>query len=379
MSGVAGGMRTATAVECGFDPVRWARVTELCQELVDGDRLPALAVCVVRGNRVIEPLAFGRTRLADPSSRVQPDDRFVVASLTKPVVAMAVLALVEQGRLALNDRVSEHVPDYRDAAKRPTTIRHLLTHTSGLPDSLPNNFALRQAHAPLSKFVEGACDIGLDFPPDRGVQYQSLGYALLGRIIERTSGKSCGQFLKETFFDPLGMDSTSLGPVAPKVDGTIIEIRVPGEMAGGDDWNWNSAYWRDLGAPWGGMVSTAGDLARFCGMMLGEGELDGVRVLSSRSVGIATGNNLVHFPSVPEADQRTRPWGYGWRLNWPAHAASFGDLLPAEVYGHWGATGTLFWIDPLHESAAVILSSQPMEKDRSLIVRISNAIAAALV
>ncbi|HVJ86553.1 MAG TPA: serine hydrolase, partial [Caulifigura sp.] len=128
-----------------------------------------------------------------------------------------------------------------------------------------------------------------------------------------------------------------------------------------------------------GMVSPAGDLARFCGMMLGEGELDGVRVLSSRSVGIATGNNLVHFPSVPEADQRTRPWGYGWRLNWPAHAASFGDLLPAEVYGHWGATGTLFWIDPLHESAAVILSSQPMEKDRSLIVRISNAIAAALV
>ncbi|OAI57871.1 hypothetical protein AYO47_07325 [Planctomyces sp. SCGC AG-212-M04] len=378
MSAADGGLKIASAEECGLDRVRWQRAIELCEELTSRDLLPALSVCVVRGDRCLEPLAFGRRRLSDPTTKVQPDDRFVIASLTKPVVAMGVLALVEQGRIGLNDRVSEYLPEYRDAPKRSTTIRHLLTHTSGLPDSLPNNFALRQAHAPLAEFVKGACEIGLDFPPGRGVQYQSLGYALLGEIINRVSGRPFGQFLKEAFFDPLGMESTTIGPVAPKVSKPIVEIRVPAEMSGGDDWNWNSPYWQELGAPWGGMISTARDLARFCEMILGEGRLNSVRVLSEASVRAATTNQLEYLRDVPEADRRTRPWGFGWRLNWPAHAACFADILPATAFGHWGATGTLFWMNRENQAAVVILSSQPVEKDRSPITKLSNAVAAAI-
>lgn len=367
-----------TADEAGFDPHRWQRVLELCGELVQSDVIPALSLCVVKGNRFVGPLAFGRRQLAFDSARLEPNDRLVVASLTKPVIAMGLMVLVEQGRLALNDRVSEHLPEYRDAAKRPTTIRHLLTHTSGLPDALPNNLPLRKSHAPLSEFVKGACEIGLDFPPGRGVQYQSLGYALLGDIIHRVAGVPFGEFLKHVFFDPLGMESTTLGPGSPRVDQPVAEIRVPPEMSDGDDWNWNSSYWQRLGAPWGGMISTARDLARFCAMMLGEGELDGTRVLSQASVRAATVNQLEAFHDLPEGDRRTRPWGFGWRLNWPAHAACFSDLLPATAYGHWGATGTLFWIDQNTRTSAVILSSQPMEKDRSPIARLSSAIAAAV-
>ena len=226
--------------------------------------------------------------------------------------------------------------------------------------------------------MKGACEIGLDFPPGRGVQYQSLGYALLGEIINRVSGKPFGQFLKEAYFDPLGMESTTLGPVAPKVSKPIVEIRVPAEMSGGDDWNWNSPYWQELGAPWGGMISTAGDLARFCVMILGEGRLNGVRVLSEASVRAATTSQLEYLHDVPEADRRTRPWGFGWRLNWPAHAACFADILPAMAFGHWGATGTLFWMNRENDTAVVILSSQPVEKDRSPITKLSNAIAAAI-
>jgi CubicO group peptidase (beta-lactamase class C family) len=378
MSSADGGLKIASAEECGVDRVRWRRAIELCEELTSRDLLPALSICVVRGDRCIRPLAFGRRRLADPETKVQPEDRFVIASLTKPVVAMGVLALVEQGRIGLNDRVSEYLPEYREASKRSTTIRHLLTHTSGLPDSLPNNVALRKAHAPLSEFVKGACEIALDFPPGRVVQYQSLGYALLGEIINRVSGRPFGQFLKETFFDPLGMDSTTLGPVAPKVARPVVEIRVPAEMSGGDDWNWNSSYWQELGAPWGGMISTAEDLARFCAMMLGEGRLGGVRVLSQPSVRAATANQLEYFRDISEVDRRTRPWGFGWRLNWPAHAACFGDLLPATAFGHWGATGTLFWMNRENQTAVVVLSSQPVEKDRSPMTKISNAISAAM-
>ncbi len=372
------GLRPAMPEECGVHPLRWSRVVELCEELTASDVLPAVAVAIVRGDRRLGPVAFGRRRLDDPVPTIGPDDRFVIASLTKPVVALGVLSLVEQGRIALNDRVSEHLPEYRDAPKRPTTIRHLLTHTSGLPDALPNNVPLRQRHAPLSDFVAGACDIALDFPPGRGVQYQSLGYALLGEIIQRVSGLSCGEFLQHQFFGPLGMTSTSLGGELATDGGPVVEIRVPREMSDGADWNWNSRYWQELGAPWGGMISTAGDLARFCAMMLGGGALGTSRVLSAASVAAATRNQLEAFHDVPESDRRTRPWGFGWRLNWLAHAACFSDLLPQEAYGHWGATGTLFWVNPATDAAAVILSSQPIEKDRSPLAKISNAIAAAL-
>ncbi len=113
-------------------------------------------------------------------------------------------------------------------------------------------------------------------------------------------------------------------------------------------------------------------------MMLGGGELEGVRVLSPAAVQAATTNQLTMFHDLPEADRRTRPWGFGWRMNWGAHPACFCDLLPAEAYGHWGATGTLFWINPQNSTAAVILSSQPTDRDRSPLIRVSNAIAASL-
>ncbi len=218
----AGGQGSA-----GIDFRRWERVLKLGEELTAADVLPALSLCVVHQGHLSLPVSFGRRHLADASSTVDPSDRFVVASLTKPIVAMGILSLVESGRLALNDRVVEIIPEFRDAAKRPTTVRHLLTHTSGLPDSLPNNFALRQAHAPLSEFVKGACEIGLDFPPGRGVQYQSLGYALLGEIIERLTSRSCGEFLRTLFFEPLRMNSTSLGLESAGEKRPIAEIRVP--------------------------------------------------------------------------------------------------------------------------------------------------------
>ena len=82
---------------------------------------------------------------------------------------------------------------------------------------------------------------------------------------------------------------------------------------------------------------------------------------------------------VPEADRRCRPWGFGWRMNWPAHGAWFGDLLPADAYGHWGATGTLLWIAPSLDAFAVILTTQPQDPDGRFVARLSNAIVASLL
>lgn len=371
----------------GLDPDRWRQVDALAAELCQTGRLPGVVLQIVRADGATLPICHGALRHspAREASTLTPEAIFLTASLSKPLVAMGVLRLVEQGRLALSTRVSEILPECEAAPKRPMTVRHLLTHTSGLPDMLPNNRPLRQSQAPLSAFVSGACAVTLDFPPGRGVQYQSLGYALLGEIVERIAGRSCGAFLADELFAPLGMVDTVLGAsgdwfqgTAPRVE-RIAEVRVPEDQAGGDEWNWNSRYWRTLGAPWGGVLSTSADLVRFLQLMLNRGSIDGQRLFAPATIEAATTNQLEALHDVPEADRRTRGWGLGWRLNWTAHSATFGDLLPSTTYGHWGATGTLWWVDPVRQVGLVLLSTQSLDRGASPLLQLSNAAAAVIV
>jgi len=264
------------------------------------------------------------------------------------------------------------------------TVRHLLTHTSGLPDMLSNNRRLREMNAPLELFLEGTLAVSLDFPPGRGVQYQSMGFVLLAEIVRRITGSPCREFLRTHVFEPLGMMETSLGApddwfagASPGVE-RIVEVAVEAGQEGQTGWNWNSRYWRQLGAPWGGLLTTPRDLAVFCRMMLSGGTSGDVRLFSPATIAAATRNQLDPLPDVPEAARRARPWGFGWRLNWPAHPAAYGDLVGPRTFGHWGATGTMFWMDPDRDAAAVILSTRPFEQSGNNLTRLSNSIAAAM-
>lgn len=349
------------------------RVVELGQQWCANDLLPGLAWGIVAPGKLSEVVCAGWQRTAGPP--VEPDTQFLVASLTKPIVAMGLLLLCERGLLSLNDRVVDWLPEFRDAAKRAVTLRHLLTHTSGLPDQLPDNHALRQAHAPLSAFVAGACAVPLEFVPGRAVRYQSMGYALLGEIMERVTGTALSEFLRESIFEPLGMRATLLGGAAA-AQAPVAEIRVPADQQEGPAWNWNSPYWRELGAPWGGLISTVEDLCRFCHCLLVEGAGPLGRVFSPATVQLAIGNRLEEFPELGAAERRTRAWGYGWRHNWLDHRSVFSDLLPPNAVGHWGAVGTLFWLDFASRRAAVLLSTLPVERQASPLTRLSNAILA---
>ncbi|MFO1091715.1 MAG: serine hydrolase domain-containing protein [Planctomycetaceae bacterium] len=366
-----------------LEPAAWRRVMQRAEQLCAHGDFPALALEVHRGGRRTGVRTFGRVQ--PESGAALPEDAiFLVASLTKPIVAMAALLLVERGQLSLMDRVVDYVPEFSGADRKSITVRNLLTHTSGLPDMLPNNRALRERQSPLSGFVTGTCGVTLDFPVGRGVQYQSMGFALLGQIISQLSGMTYGEFLQREFFEPLGMQDTALSPTvewlrAPVRASRLTTNRLPPDQVGQESWNWNSDYWRTLGAPWGGMLTTVHDLGRYCRMMLGEGTLSGVRVLSPATVRAATTNQLDCLHDVPEADRRTRPWGFGWRLNWPAHSTVFCDLLPPDAFGHWGATGTLFWMDRRSDTAAILLSTQPLDMGSSgELTRLSNMIAAGL-
>ncbi|ODA29392.1 serine hydrolase domain-containing protein [Planctopirus hydrillae] len=333
------------------------------------------------------PRHFGPEIQKLGAALLEGEPAYLVASITKPVVAMAILALVEAGEILLNDRVTRFLPEFANEQKHGIEIRHLLTHTSGLPDLPPNNVELRKAHATLDDFVTEACRASLSFAPGRGVQYQSLGYSVLGKIMEKITSLPQGEFIRKTIFEPLGMHDSALGAGTEKsferIERRQISVQVPPEQAGGDDWNWNSPWWRTLGAPWGGMVCTPTDIVSLLRACLTTIDIEhgqagpGHGFLSRQSLVRSMENQVQMLPELGEIERRTRGWGYGWRLNWRQHTSPLCELLPETTCGHWGATGTLCWMDPELGAYAVILTSQPADKSRRNICRLSNLLATA--
>ncbi|HEY0982370.1 MULTISPECIES: serine hydrolase domain-containing protein [unclassified Schlesneria] len=364
-------------------PQRWQSVADLADHWCKTNVLPCLSVAT--GTTSVISGRFHKGRFHEHTAPAfKADPIFLIASITKPVVATAALLLIERGQLTLADRVTDYIPEFGRNSKHGVELRHLLTHTSGLPDMLPDNQELRQAHASLQRFVERTCEEPLAFSPGRGVLYQSMGFAVLGEIIARVSGKSCAQFIQEELFQPIGMQDSALGAPDEWYEGQsanmlrVTPCVVPESQASGTEWNWNSRYWRQLGAPWGGMLTTAKDLSLFAQFLLRRGiTRSGERLLSPAAIDAATRNQLQSMRDVPDEERRCRPWGLGWRLNWPAHSANFGDLLGPRTFGHWGATGTVLWIDPDAEIFALILTTLPQEPSGKYLSRLSNTIAAA--
>jgi CubicO group peptidase (beta-lactamase class C family) len=293
--------------EIGIDPVRLRAVYDTLRQWTERDVLPAAGICIGRNGNALKPGMFGRQSFEADAPPLRPDALFLTASISKPVTVTALMMLVERGLLTLGDKVAEFVPEFGCNGKADVTIRHLMTHTSGLPDMLPNNEELRARHQSLSVFIEEVCRLPLLFPPGTRESYQSMGTAMLGEVLFRITGRTLPEFLEKEVFGPLGMKDTSMGSRS-ETRQRIAGIRVPPEQVG-KDWNWNSAYWHAFGAPWGGMISTPADFARFCLMTLGGGEFKGVRILSPATVAAMTCNQLAGMPLVPEDDRRARPWG----------------------------------------------------------------------
>lgn len=368
-----------------LDAARWQRGIDLAAQWVARGQVTALTCLTGTTAGTSEAFHLGSLDVAG-TQPLPTDPIYLIASITKPIVALGALLLVERGELTLGDRVADFIPEFGRSGKYGVEVRHLLTHTSGLPDMLPNNGNLRAAHAPLEGFLSDTCELPLSFPPGRGVQYQSMGFLVLGEIIARVAGCSCQKFLKDEIFTRLGMVDTELGAPddwfagAPTPLERLVEVRLTPEQAAAVDWNWNSRYWRQLGAPWGGLLTTAADLARLARCLLRLGRLENdTPLFSPATVLTATRNQLEAFREIPDVERRTRPWGLGWRLNWPAHSANFGDLLGPRTYGHWGATGTVLWLDPDRDLFTIILSSQPQEPTGHFLAKLSNVVAAAWV
>jgi CubicO group peptidase (beta-lactamase class C family) len=369
--------------EAGFAEDRLQRVYRELEEAAASGAIPGAALLVAREGRAVAPFAVGRQFPDQPDSKLSPDSIFLVASVTKPVTAAAVMLLVERGKLLISDRVADHLPEFGNRGKEHVRVHHLLTHTSGLPDMLPENLDLRRQHAPLSEFVRRIYQLELDFPPGTRVQYQSAGIALLGAIVERISGLSLPDFLRQEFFVPLRMADSSLG-VGELDQSRIAHVNLPEEMRG-VDWGWNHPYWWNFGAPWGGMFTTVSDHFRFCQMFLNGGTWDGVSVLSPATATAMTTDQSTAVLSALSPERGGMIWGQTWGLGWTVVGprvpdggrAFFGDLSSPLTFGHGGATGTVVWVDPVREVVCILFTNEPRAILNGLLGRCSNMVVAA--
>lgn len=196
--------------DAGFVSDRLSKAYEVMGSAVREGTLLGGSIQVSRDGKTLPPACFGRRQLTENGLKVDPDTIFLVASITKPIVAGAVMMLVERGEASLDDQVAAIVPEFGQNGKEGVQLRHLLTHTSGLPDMLPDNLELRARFAPMSEFVERICTIPLMFQPGTRISYQSCGIAMLGEIVRRLDGREIHEFLREEFFEALGLVDTTL-------------------------------------------------------------------------------------------------------------------------------------------------------------------------
>jgi CubicO group peptidase (beta-lactamase class C family) len=348
VAGTATGVTAATTPGSAREAdlaVTFEEASRLIRAQTDSGAVAAVVLHVRQAGREMSQ-AFGTARVDLP---------FLIASSTKPMTASAVLWLRDRRQLSLDDLVGRYLPAFHGGGRDAVTIRHLLTHTSGLPDMLPENTELRRQHAPLSEFVARTCRTPLLFRPGAKVGYQSMGILLAAAIVEKVGGEPMPALMARTIFDPLRMRQTSFGLGGRRLADTA-QCQVP--EAERSDWDWNSPYWRNLGAPWGGAHATAGDLAAF------------LQAFVSPSADVLSAASRREMRAIQTGTLRPR-----FGLAWQREPGAFGPTCSAETFGHFGSTGTVIWHDPATATTCVALTTRPAAESKpDLLLPVSEII-----
>ncbi|MBA2354830.1 MAG: beta-lactamase family protein, partial [Acidobacteria bacterium] len=267
-----------------------ARITALVEEAVARKELPGAVVAIGTENVVVWQASIGQRAVQPSPEPMTADTIFDAASLTKVIATTtSVMLLVEEGRLRLSDRVATHLPGFERYSKRDITIRHLLTHTSGLRPDLEFTPEWHGYALAISKALD-------EVPvarPDERVIYSDINFFLLGHLVGVISGEPLDVFAKRRIFDPLRMRDTMFRPPASLASRIAPTERcsIYGFPCGDPSGTWlrgtvhdPTARRMDNVAGHAGMFTTAADLARFCRMLLNGGQIEGVRILSPLTV-----------------------------------------------------------------------------------------------
>jgi CubicO group peptidase (beta-lactamase class C family) len=368
-TGCVHGRLDAPAVPQGrLDAARLPQIDAAVQEAIAAHKLPGAVVHVEHEGAVYEQ-AYGKLSYEPDARAVHTGTLFDAASLSKVLsTAPSVLKLAEEGRIKLDAKLTDYFPECANGGKETITIRHLLTHSSGLPAGLPAKPAWHgdaAAHAL-------ACSQVVTHPPGTFFRYSDINYILMGKLVHKVSGMPLDEFARTRIFEPLKMRDTGYLPlrrlgngaaalIAPTQKGREGEGSAHGDLAPGQLLQGvvhdPTARRMDGVAGSAGVFTTAHDIARYARMLLNNGELDGVRILSPESVRLLT---TVQSPGGIEASR-----GLGMDINSPYAVRPRGTVFPVGSYGHTGFTGCVLWIDPGSRSFYVLLSNRVYPDDKS--------------
>ena len=371
--------------QVGLCPQRTQRLLDVLQAEVDCQRLPGAVVVIARRGKValFEPLGA-----LDPSSQVPMtrDALFRIYSMTKPIVSVAALMLMEQGKLLLSDPVAKYLPEYAtqkvatvvdgavhlQAIRQNATLQDLLRHTAGLTYEFMGSAPAQRQYAQVrigsrqrtnAEFSHELAALPLMFEPGSAWEY-GRATDVLGRMVEVVSGQTLGAYLSEQLFKPLGMLDTGFSvplkdhariaePFARDPEGgvqmRVIDVREPAVLESGG----------------GGLVSTAADYSRFLQFMLNKGTLEGVRLLGPRTVDFMTTDHLDGLPIFSSASRALLPAGHGFGLGFAVRKHLGVATVPGSVgtYFWGGMAGTTFFVDPKEALFATLMIQAPNQRE----------------
>jgi CubicO group peptidase (beta-lactamase class C family) len=371
---------TGKPEEVGVSSERLQRITQMIKRRIDAGDLAGAVTAVARRGKIVHLVAQGVSDL-DSKQAMTTGNMFRIASMTKPVVGTAIMMLVEEGKLRINDPVSRYIPEFRNMkvgvlqptsgraggaaaappafytvpAQREITIKDLLTHTSGLGSGPmgDSNIAkvARKDGETLAQYIPRLGGTTLEFQPGSRWTYSpGAGFETLGRIVEIASGMPLDRFFRTRIFDPLGMKDITFWPTDaqwPRV--ATVYTRGPNGLTKAvmpNDTMSRNVYFRGSG----GLYSTAEDYLPLGIMLANGGELNGKRLLGKKTVEMMTALHVADtLPGRPPGE------GYGLSVRVVSNHAVLNTMLSDGTFGWTGAQGTHFFVDPKEQLTAVLM------------------------
>jgi CubicO group peptidase (beta-lactamase class C family) len=395
----AADLPTGTPESVGLSAARLARLDAALQAEITAGRLPGMVVAIARRGKVVYQKALGSANL-QTREPLRTDAMFRLYSMTKPIASVALLSLYEQGTFRLTDPLDRYLPQFANvkvykgadangkpilaAPSRKPTIQDAFRHTLGLASGLgqsPVDAMYREAGismGQLNSLAEEIDKLGtmplLYDPGDRWVY--GLGHDVQARLIEVFSGMPYAEYLQKTIFGPLGMRDTAFGvpeklkarfPLVygPRPDGTL-EASTPDTYARFTDHHFATLS----------LSGTAPDYLRFAQMLLNGGELDGVRILGTKTVELMRQNHLP--PNIPSIAAGSTATGYGLGVSVTLDVPALGRLNSVGSFGWSGAATTTFSVDP-QEKLTYVIMAQVMPNDTAIMQRVETLIYQAIV
>jgi CubicO group peptidase (beta-lactamase class C family) len=371
---------------------KFAAVPQKLQSFVTNGEIAGAVSLVATRDAVLHLAAVGRSDLAS-GRKLKTDDIFWIASMSKPVTAVAVAMLADEGKLSFDDPVGKYLPEFGDMwvvgeqteqqrllvkAARPVTLRDLLTHTSGLGE-----YRVTDPHWTLAAMSKVLAREPLRFQPGTRWSYSTAGMDVAGRVVEVASGTPYAQFLQRRLFDPLGMKDTTFW-ISPSQKKRFVQCYIRDAQSGKlgpatNTYMYGGAVTDHERPPLGGagLFSTAEDVAKFYQMMLNHGTANGRRILKPETVAEMTRKQTGDLRARPGM-----PWGLGFCVvEDPAQMEANATLSPG-TFGHGGAFGTQSWADPARGIIYVMMIErdklQPTPDDSPMRRAYQQAVAAAL-